>query len=216
MTAIDYVLTFLLIASQILYGLMYARANSYFKRTGDNLATKEDIGEITKEVEKVKLTFEQIKHEHNTRFATLHTMRFKVIVKLYKKVVRLQRITLDLTATFKPVKQNFEQEEEARIQEYVDAFNDLLLYFQDNEIFFSKTTFNVINNLLQIIRTKTWEYHEPKRFTNYGITGQGSNEYYMDALKSAANASEYIRNEFPKFMETLKEEFQTIIGVEAA
>ena len=72
----------------------------------------------------------------------------------------------------------------------------------------------MIDNVTRLYQTKVYEYHEPSRLRSWGVSGEGSQAYYKDALEGAKAASDYLSNEMPKFLDTLKDEFQKILGVE--
>ena len=111
MTTGEYIISGLLIVANVIYALLYGRAEAYQKKKGENLATKEDIGAITYEVEQVKQGFNKFQHEYETKFSSLHERRTQVIEKLYKKVKRLHYASSVLTQYFKPVVEDFKKEE---------------------------------------------------------------------------------------------------------
>lgn len=67
------------------------REISYEKIKGENLATKEDIKEITKNIESVKSEFQKYIDEHKIKFEKLHESRFDYITELYKKLLEIYK-----------------------------------------------------------------------------------------------------------------------------
>jgi len=70
----------LLISIWVIFLLLRAYLPSYFKKKGENLATKEDIAEITKQIEQVKMEF-------TTKSQVLFKKR-----ETYEKIVQSLRI----------------------------------------------------------------------------------------------------------------------------
>ena len=59
----------------------------YLREKGKNLATKEDIGEITDRVEKVKLDYSKESHRFQVAYSGLLKKRAEVIEELYHLIV---------------------------------------------------------------------------------------------------------------------------------
>ncbi|WP_368641787.1 hypothetical protein ABRZ08_13280 [Castellaniella ginsengisoli] len=92
------------IAGAIVAGLVIKLWGSYVTEKGKNLATKQDIGEITKELERAKQPFfelqEQIRSTHQLRFAAIdkrlqaHQDAFVMWVKLMNAVHTKDRMKM--------------------------------------------------------------------------------------------------------------------------
>lgn len=71
-------------------GLYLIFFKSYFKEKGKNLATMEDIGEITREVEEVKSLIQKQNIAYQINFSELTKRRYDRIDNLYVDLVNLQ------------------------------------------------------------------------------------------------------------------------------
>src|SRR5271157_5441463 len=105
---------------------------SYIKEKGKNLATREDIHEITRQIESAKIEYakelEGIKSQLNAKYHA-HTVRFekefKVYEQIWKTLVELRNATVKLRPpgdfyTNRDLPR--EEEKQKRFKEYRDAF----------------------------------------------------------------------------------------------
>ena len=79
---------YLLAISAAVGGALGNLLTAYFVEKGKNLATKEDIRNITQKIEEVKTEFARGLFEHQTRYAKLHERRADAIDGLYRALVR--------------------------------------------------------------------------------------------------------------------------------
>lgn len=117
---------------------------SYFKEKGKNLATKDDIADITSIVEAVKtehqLRMESLKkdlqisiNEHQTKFSQLQIVRVDALIELHKKYYLLQ---MDLRSKF----DSFSIMPENRNEMYWEIMGTIYEFrnfFREKEILFS-------------------------------------------------------------------------------
>src|SRR5476649_1844365 len=77
----------ILFAALVVGWLLKSFMPSYLSQKGKNLATKEDIAEITAKIEGVKTDLRKGAFEHEVRFSKLHERRAEVLAEIYKRLV---------------------------------------------------------------------------------------------------------------------------------
>lgn len=128
----------------------------YFNEKAKNLATKQDIGEITSqieeiraqhaiEVESVKGEIQKLVSEHDTRFAYLHKRRGEVIDQLYKLNVKMMRPLYSSATTVKMNIQRSEEEERAEGLRLIPLF---VKYYYENHLYLDEDLCKLIDDLL--------------------------------------------------------------------
>lgn len=120
------------LGSAVLLGLG-TLLGSYLKRKGQNIATQEDITEITDRVESVRREHLSEMEELRTELAkTIHVHRAQVELELdayravWTKLVAAQRATASLRPMmdFVPEDEDEEERRERRLQRYGEAFQE--------------------------------------------------------------------------------------------
>jgi hypothetical protein len=203
------IINIILQVALLLLGLYLAFWKSYFTEKGKNLATKEDVGDITNKVERIKNEFEIIRVEYQIQYSKLHGRRSFIIERLYKKLVKLNTAMLSLTAPLKFVNKNAETDEQELLMEASNAFFDFQKYYTEKKIYFHSETFSILEKLKGQYWDSFWDYTEVKRMKSMGVTGISMKESYEKAYK----ASDSVRVEIPKVLILLEDEFQKILGV---
>ena len=117
---------------------------SYVKEKGKNLATKEDIKEITAKIESVKVEYakelEGLKSQLNAKFHA-HTLRFEkefhVYEQIWKTLLDLKNATLDLRPVRDRVNPNETEEErkQKRFERFRKAFDAFYPVVYENRPF---------------------------------------------------------------------------------
>jgi hypothetical protein len=119
---------------------------SYLTEKGRNLATKEDIAEITRMIEGAKVEYliqlENTRaelrvgaHQLETRFAKLHERRAEAIDGLYKRLVKAQSEFLPLAGAFGL---SGSPDVEARVERARKAGSEFLEFFCENRLYFDQ------------------------------------------------------------------------------
>jgi hypothetical protein len=195
---------------------------SYFKEKGKNLATIEDIGEITKIVENVKIHFnieiEGLKStlqkqniSYQIQYSFLHQERGKVLVDLYKKLLELHSAMLEWTAELHPIYKDADKEMEERLQRANVTLYDLKNYFEINKIFFTKSFCNPIEELIDICMKKGWDFgFAQKRI----LEGELPNDYFKIYSDSLKEISKELREKIPPMISNIEDLCRTILNVE--
>jgi hypothetical protein len=171
--------------------------NKSFKSFEKELAVKADIykAELDKDLETFKkdLNFDLTKRER------LHQRRLDILGELYKKIVDLDFAMLELTAIFKRVAKDFDEEEKKRIEKAGNAYNEFLQYYKVNKIYFRYETCKILDNLVAGYFDALWDYTFEKRM--------GTPDPEL-----AKKAYEKMQTEVPKVKEQIESDFRKYFG----
>jgi hypothetical protein len=178
---------------------------SYFKEKAKNLATKEDLKEITNQVESIKHLYssdlEALKAQlgsqlfvHQTRYQN----EFEILKKLSEKLVKLRNAALGLRPVADYVNPNESEEErkQKRLERYHQAGQDLYEIFETRKPFYPDEIYEGIKKLDQIVWKEVVQY---KNRTD--CEGKGFDQEYWE--KAEAN-SEEITQEANRVMELIR------------
>lgn len=122
-----------LLLSLSIVGLgLYLRA--YLKKKAENLATKEDIATITKQVEFIKGEIGAQLYVHQTRYEN----EFQILKDLAEKVVEVKNSALSMRPVVYSVDPSESEEErkKKRLQRYFDAGRDFYKLFETRKPFY--------------------------------------------------------------------------------
>jgi hypothetical protein len=140
---------------------------SYFNKKAENLATKEDIGEITKQVESIKHLYsadlESLRatmgaqlYIHQTRYQN----EFNILRDLSEKIVELKGAVLSLRPTLDHI--NLNEPEEERKLKRLNLYNEAAVAFgklyETRKPFYPEEIYGGITKLSQLIRKEAIEY----------------------------------------------------------
>lgn len=167
------------------------------------------------ENEKTKLQFEKdiesFRANLNLLYSKqiqLYSKKSEIIENLYQKLVDLNNIMLDMTASFRNItgkdEQTVQMEELERVNKAAECGNDFFKFYGTNKIYFEKTTCSLIENLQQQFR----EVHSDYSFRH--TFGMPPSEMTYEMAKKA---SERVRKDIPKLMETLEDDFRQTLGI---
>ena len=135
----------------------------------------------------------------------LHEERLRILSKLYKKIVILDRTMQEMTAFMKQVFEDAEKEEKERIKQAGYAYDDFFTFYIENKIFFSKK----LTELLDQLRDKYFDSYMDYTFRHrYSFTDFKFNH------EQSKKASETVREHIPPIKEEIEIEFRDLIGVE--
>ena len=145
---------------------------SYSTEKGKNIATKEDIGEITKRIENVKLDYatqlEETKVALLSKMST-HSYRFEkeyeVLSDLTKSLVELRSAVLGLRPEFDTVDfdEGPKERKNKRLDRLYEARHDLYCMRESKRPFFSEEIYQsiLIIDKEAVNETKSYEYQNP-------------------------------------------------------
>ena len=112
---------------------------SYFSKKGENLATKEDIKEITEKVEEIRVEYATRQHISERAF----DKEFEVLSEVWASLFELRNAVLSLRPivdTFDP--KEFEEERiNRRLSEFAKCYNNFAKIFVSNQPFYPNDIF---------------------------------------------------------------------------
>jgi hypothetical protein len=113
-----------------------------------NLATKEDIEEITRKIEQVKTSKTSRLHIHQTRY----DHEFKLLLELSDKLVNAREAATGLRPETAYDDINDPDVRKARYGRYIDAAKDLYLFAETRQPFLPQIIYDELKRLDQV----TW------------------------------------------------------------
>jgi hypothetical protein len=147
---------------------------SYFSEKGKNLATKEDVGEITRRIEEVKAAIGSRIHVYQVRYEH----EFKILLELSEKLVAVRDAAQGLRpeASYEDI--NDPEVKKARMAKYIEAARELYLFVETRQPFFPEQIYQAIKVLDQV----SW-----REFVAFKIRKPDEGLMYWDsALKNGA------------------------------
>lgn len=174
----------------------------YFAKKAENLATKEDIAEITEKVEGVRSEYstklenlrsrlDRAKHAHQRQY----DLELEVYKSLWKELVALRKATAALRPMMDADLEEGKTEQDRkreRAMKFLEAFTQLEKTVEDNRPFYSSAVWLKVNELRQLAWREAIDYRlsDPKHdFENYWDKAEKN----MTAIKDISdNISEAI------------------------
>lgn len=168
--------------------------------------------ELNKQLEAHKLGLDKQLETHKAELNILHAKqdklqikRLEVMSELYKRIVNLDMRMQEMTAFMKQVFKDAEEEENERVKNAGDAYNDFFLYYMEHKIFFSKDVSEALADLRDKYYSSYMDYTFKYRF---GINNFEINRENFD------KASETVKELIPPIKEKIEAEFRNLAGVE--
>jgi len=198
----------IVLASVVVVGwLVRHYAPTYIGEKGKNLATKEDIAAITREIEDVKNVYvaeaEQLRttlrisaHAAETRFLKYHEKRAEAIDGLYKRIVRAQ-------AAFEPLTGGIisaDEDPEERFPRAATAGNDLLTFFREHRLYFDSPIVDHFGRLEAILH-EAWITYALGRREDWSGSTREERQVRVDAVNKSFKA---IREDAPALLRELE------------
>ncbi|EMN7358641.1 hypothetical protein WB890_004374 [Vibrio parahaemolyticus] len=179
---------------------------SYSNEKGKNIATKEDIGDITQKIENVKIDYatqlEETKAALMSRIST-HSYRFEkeyeVLSQLTECLVELRSATLQLRPLFDQVDINEPEVERKnkRLGRLYDARKALFQVRESKRPFFTE---EIYQSVLDIDKTA---HHESIGYELHSPNGLRS-DYWEDAEKNQAAITQSVEQAMAKIRERVR------------
>ena len=183
------VLIFLLLGVEIFF-------RSYLGEKGKNLATKEDIEEITHKIEGVKTEF----FEHQTRYSSLHQKRFEVMGRTFELLHDPHEYIIHMVS---PHQDNSDRGEAQRQKQASDAFNELSGYYWQHKIYLPE---DLCEGLETILRTMQDVFAKYKLSLKHPVNER--------ALELSGEAYETMKSEVPALRSELEKQFRENVTVQ--
>jgi hypothetical protein len=189
---------FLIAAFWIRHGLQ-----NYLAEKGKNLATKEDVGAITSEVEKIRSDYKKQEHLYQIMTAGLLTKRAEVIEKLYKMIVETEeafQMFVDFAEWPDHPKDELRKKAGAMLYDFVRDY-------KRNRIYFSNDVCEKLHGFEKLIYQKSMPY-------SIALTAKLEGERLKDFTETWVKASEAFQTEIPRARQAIEAEFRSLLGVE--
>jgi len=136
---------------------------AYFAEKGKNLATKEDIKDITEKVEAVRVEYVKRQHVHQMTF----DKEFEILSEVWGTLVDLRSATQGLRPLLDHYDPNEPDEERRskRLQKFAESYNVFANTVVKNQPFYPKEIYESLFEIMMIAREEADEYslHDPDR-----------------------------------------------------
>jgi len=129
---------------------------TYFGEKGKNLATKEDIKDITDKVEAVRSEYARRQHMHDIAF----DKEFEILSEVWKTLVDLRSATQGLRPVFDYVDPNESEEErkKKRLQKFAECYNIFAGTVAKNQPFYPKDLYDSLFEISMISHDEADQY----------------------------------------------------------
>jgi hypothetical protein len=148
---------------------------SYLSEKGKNLATKQDIAEITREIESVKATF----LEHQTQFSLFTQKRSEAIGGTYELLHDPIEFVRHMVS---PLQYGGDAEEVQRQKQGEDAFNKLVGFYLKHKIYLPENICEEIDVVLSTIMEVFTKYRIGREMTENIQLWHGAYETMRDKV----------------------------------
>lgn len=143
-------------------------------------------------------------HLQNYKSTQVYERQLNVIIDLHIKLNQLNMAMQAMTAFIKTVKEDYEKEDEKRIQNAATAYNEFLIFYQENLIFIPENTVSQLDKIRD-------DYFES--LSDYTLAKEidGDKKFKFEKLKES-----YVRvqQEITPSVNQLVKDFRHLIGVE--
>ena len=174
----------------------------YLWEKGENLATKEDIGKITDEIEKVKLKYAIENHRFQVAYSGLLKKRAEVIEELYHLIVD----TEETFGRFVSFADNNPTKDELR-KEGGRLLYEFLRKYKKNRIYFSEEVCEKLKSYSDSISEVVMPF-------SFALTIQIEEGHFKDFTNEWVKSNKDFNEKIPKVRKTIEEEFRRLLGVE--
>ena len=138
---------------------------SYFEKKGENLATKEDIEDITDKVERVRSQYtsdiEVLRSELGIQ-VHIHKLRFeresKILSQVWDKLVDLSVATHGLRPMLDYEDSSEQEVKTQRLQSFSKSYEALFDTVQKNRPFYPQEIFEALAEVMKVARIEAVEY----------------------------------------------------------
>ncbi|WP_203257660.1 hypothetical protein [Hyunsoonleella ulvae] len=149
-------------------------------------------------------------NEFNIQFSKLHQDRAEVVKDLYYKIIELQSAMTIFTRRIHPIVEDAEKEKQERIERVNKGLSNFVNFYMPNRIYFDKELAEKLDKLSNEYRSKGWDYAYMSRYlSESGMT----KELYEEYSNKTKEISELVKDEFPKVISELEDEFRMLLGV---
>jgi hypothetical protein len=196
MDKMDLIQFFLILANVGLI-LMLVFMRGYLVKKGENLATKEDIGDITKEIEIVRISLGSQLHVHRVRYEK----EFDILLDLSEHLVELQASVLGLrpTTDWNPPDRD-DEEKIKRLTRFSDAFYQLRKNAASRRPFYPQDIYESVDKLTKVAFSEAFEFSHFSREDRR----HRAKDYWERAEKNAEEITSLAEEVLNKIRERVK------------
>jgi hypothetical protein len=199
METVSFILQLLILLGLGILAWIYRTSfTSYLNEKGKNVATKQDIEEITTKVESVRAQF----LEHEARFSVFHQKRFEVEGRVFELLHDADEYIKHMVH---PLQFGGDQEEVHRRKQAFDAFNEFSGFYWKHKIYLAEETCEKVEKVLSAMKDVANKY---RRGRDSQISS-GALDHWNEAWKT-------MESEVPRLRADLEQHFRknvTIRGV---
>lgn len=133
---------------------------SYFSKKGENLATKEDVKEITEKVEEIRVEYAKRQHVSERAF----DKEFDILSDIWVSLFELRNSVLSLRPILDTVDPKESEEERIgkRLSEFAKCYNNFAKVFVSNQPFYPKDIFVELDSIRLLAFKEANEYKYSK------------------------------------------------------
>ena len=176
----------------------------YLREKGKNLATKKDIGEITSEIEKVKLKYSKESHKFQVAYSGLLKKRAEVIEELYHLIVD----TKEMFGRFVDfAKWEGDLSKDDSRKKGGDLLYEFLEKYKKSRIYFHEEVCDKLQSFADSIYKITINY-------SFALTAVNEGEQVKDFTTQWVKANKDYNEKIPEVRKIIEEEFRKLLGVE--
>lgn len=164
---------------------------TYFKKKGENLATKEDIREITDRIESVKHDYVMLQKRHGFRYEK----EYEILSLLATSLIELRDSVLSLrpVVEFVDPSRSDEERKTERLTRLFVAGKNLYLVSETNRPFFPSAIYEHLLELNKLARKESFGYEnntpfEKGKFKEYWEEAQANQAEIERLANNAMNA----------------------------
>ena len=164
--------------------------------------------EIEQETKNFQHQLDAKLQEFNIKFSTLHQERAIIIKDLYIKIIELQSSLLKITQDEQSNNQNVKNNDKEKIDRFNNAFIEFNNSYYTNKIYFSETTAEKINLLLNDFKNVSTELISAIIVKRYPLIDK-----LISDSKNIEEISNKVETKFPIIIKELENDFREILGV---
>src|SRR5438445_7369720 len=172
---------------------------AYLAEKGKNLASKEDLEELTRKVEGVRTQYlselERLRFDlgraslvHKAQYET----EFRVYEEIWQRVIDVQRTVVALRPMVDQVdsKESDEERRSRRVQEFVEPFNAMQAAIWKNKPFYSAAVHRELQELSHLFRGESIDYQhgDPHRDKDYWLEAKKNLETISSKIEAVCEA----------------------------
>ena len=155
---------------------------AYFSKKGENLATKEDIKDITEKVEEIRVEYAKRQHTSERAF----DKEFDVLSELWQALVELRHSTLNLRPILDSVdpKETEEQRKLKRLNKFSESYNNFLSKLWQYQPFYPKEIFDALEEIRTFAYSEVLDYElaETRHIREYWDKAKENSEAIVSGI----------------------------------